>query len=115
MPVRRRQSPAVGSPPFFAMVHNPVEESLVVPYVVPGLFGFEPLVLHYLLSLGKKFLVYIGSFERDVAYGICFCLCASHKKCEEIAFLFERDCPAFSVFSTKIFLKKSIRKNSIKL
>mgnify|MGYP000552238379 CR=1 FL=1 len=37
------------------------------------------------------------------------------KKCEEIAFLFERDCPAFSVFSTKIFLKKRIRKNSIKL
>lgn len=81
MPVGRRRFSAVGSPPFFAMVHNPIEEGLVVTYIVPGLFGFEPFVLHYLLSFGKKFLIYIGSFERDVAYGIWFCLCASHKKC----------------------------------
>ena len=81
MPVGRRRFSAVGSPPFFAIVHNPNDERLVVPYIVPGLFGFEPFVLHYLLSFGKKFLIYIGSFERDVAYGIWFCLCASHKKC----------------------------------
>ena len=40
------------------MVHNPIEEGLVVTYIVPGLFGFEPFVLHYLLSFGKKFLIY---------------------------------------------------------
>lgn len=101
MPVGRRRFSAVGSPPFFAMVHNPIEEGLVVTYIVPGLFGFEPFVLHYLLSFGKKFLIYIGSFERDVAYGIWFCLCASHKNAKKLPFFFEEIAPPFLFFQLK--------------
>ena len=57
MPVGRRRFSAVGSPPFFAMVHNPIEEGLVVTYIVPGLLGFYPLVLQNFLALSQEFIV----------------------------------------------------------
>lgn len=54
---RRRGAAAIGVPPLVSVVHDPVEERPVIPYVVAGLLGLEPLVFQDFLALGEELLV----------------------------------------------------------
>ena len=53
--LRKRISPRRS--PLVSVVHNPIEQSTLTTYIVPGLLGFYPLVLQNFLALSQEFIV----------------------------------------------------------